>query len=185
MIRQIDNLFILDTNHTTYAFHVLETGHLEHIYYGKRIQINSKLEAISLIEKRVVLPGNTVYYNDENKALGLEDVCLEMSSYGKGDIRDPFIEVTHKDGSTTSDFLFQKAQIRQGKTKLKTLPSSYEENNRVDELVITLIDKNYDLTLELIYSVFLDHDVITRSSKLINTSKDKITLQRLMSNQID
>jgi len=185
MIRQIDNLFILDTNHTTYAFHVLETGHLEHIYYGKKIQINSKLEAISLIEKRVVLPGNTVYYNDENKALGLEDVCLEMSSYGKGDIRDPFIEVTHKDGSNTSDFIFHKAQIRQGKKPLETLPSSYEENNRVDELVITLIDKNYDLTLELIYSVFLDHDVITRSSKLINTSKDKITLQRLMSNQID
>ena len=185
MIRQLDNLFVLDTKNTTYAFHILETGHLEHLYYGKKIQINSALEAISLVEKRVVLAGNAVYYNDENKALGLEDVCLEMSSYGKGDIREPFIEVTHADGSYTSDFLFHKAEIRQGKKPLETLPSSYEENNRVDELVITLIDKNYDLTLELTYSVFLDHDVITKSSKLMNTSKDKITLQRLMSNQID
>lgn len=185
MIKQLDNLFVLDTLNTTYAFHVLETGHLEHLYYGNKIQINSVLEAVSLVEKRTILPGNAVYYNDENKSLGLEDVCLEMSSYGKGDIRDPFIEVTHADGSITSDFLFQKAEIRQGKTKLETLPSSYEENNRVDELIITLVDKNYDLTLECTYSVFLDYDVITRSSKLINTSKDKITLQRLMSNQID
>ncbi len=185
MIKQLDNLFVLESKNTTYAFHVLETGHLEHLYYGKKIQINSSLEAVSLVEKRVVLAGNAVYYNDENKSLGLEDVCLEMSSYGKGDIREPFIEVTHADGSYTSDFLFEKAEIRQGKKPLETLPSSYEENNRVDELVITLKDKNYDLTLELTYSVFLDHDVITRSSKIINTSKDKITLQRLMSNQID
>ena len=185
MIRQLDNIFVLDTLNTTYAFHVLETGHLQHLYYGKKIQINSALEAISLIEKRVVLPGNAVYYNDENKALALEDTCLEMSSYGKGDIRDPFIEVTHADGSYTSDFLFHKAEIKQGKKQLETLPSSYEENNRVDQLVITLIDKNYDLALEITYSVFLDYDVITRSSKLINTSKDKIVLNRLMSNQID
>ena len=61
MIRQLDNLFVLDTKNTTYAFHILETGHLEHLYYGKKIQINSALEAISLVEKRVVLAGNAVY----------------------------------------------------------------------------------------------------------------------------
>ena len=37
MIRQLDNLFVLDTKNTTYAFHILETGHLEHLYYGKKI----------------------------------------------------------------------------------------------------------------------------------------------------
>ena len=185
MIRQFKNLFVLDTFHSTYVFYVLESGHLEHLYYGKRIYINSELEALSLVEKRVVLAGNAISYSKDYPSLGLEDVCLEMSSYGKGDIRDPFIQVTHHDGSSTSDFLFESAIIKHGKTKLKTLPSSYEENNRVDELTITLKDNNYNLTLELTYCVFHDYDVITRSSKLINTSNKKIILNRLMSNQID
>ena len=37
MIRQLDNVFVLDTKHTTYCFQVLESGHLEHLYYGKRL----------------------------------------------------------------------------------------------------------------------------------------------------
>ncbi len=34
-----------------------------------------------------------------------------MSSYGKGDIREPFVEILHGDGSFTSDFRYEKAEI--------------------------------------------------------------------------
>ena len=34
----------------------------------------------------------------------LEDVRLEMSSYGKGDIREPFVEAILYDGAKTSGF---------------------------------------------------------------------------------
>lgn len=185
MIKEYNGIFVLNTPSTTYMFRVMETGHLEHLYYGSRIDIHSEDEAVSLTEKRVVLSGNAVSYSDEYRNLGLEDVCLEFSSLGKGDIKEPFIEITHQDGSSTCDFLFEKAEIKQGKTKLETLPSSYEENNRVEELIITLVDRNYALTLQLIYSVFADYDVITRSSKVINSSEQTITLDRLLSNQID
>ena len=154
MIRQNGNLFILDTTHTTYAFFLHTSGHLEHLYYGQKIQLNSEEEATVLIEKRVCLPGNAVAYSPDYPTLGLEDICLEMSSHGKGDIREPFIEVTHADGSYTSDFLFEKAEITSGKTPFATLPGSYEENGNVEELTIILKDKQYDLTLELHYFVF-------------------------------
>ena len=108
-----------------------------------------------------------------------------MSSYGKGDIREPFIEVIHRDGSYTSDFLYEKAVIYDDKKALDTLPSSYEEEGKVSELIITLKDKQYDLTLELHYSVFEDRDVIVRSAKFINTSKGAVKLTRLMSMQLD
>ena len=39
MIRQIDNVFILETKNTTYAFSVLDTGYLEHLYYGPKIRL--------------------------------------------------------------------------------------------------------------------------------------------------
>ena len=185
MIRQYNNLFVLDTDKTTYAFALLPTGHLEHLYYGSRLSIDNADEVMTLFEKRIVLAGNAVCYSAETPALGLEDVCLEMSSYGKGDIREPFIEVTHADGSFTSDFLFEKAEIIEGKRLLETLPSSYAEDTACTGLVLTLKDKQYELTLELTYHVFEQMNVITRSAKLINTSSEKITLERLMSTQLD
>ena len=149
MIRQIGNLFVLDTANTTYAFQILPSGHLEHLYYGTKINIRGEEDVTVLAEKHQCLPGNAVCYSPEYPTLGLEDVCLEMSSLGKGDIREPFIEVTHADGSYTSDFLFDRAEICRGKSAFETLPGSYEENNDVDTLVVTLRDRQYDLTLEL------------------------------------
>ena len=37
MITRIENTFVLSTNQTTYAFSALKTGHLEHLYYGRKI----------------------------------------------------------------------------------------------------------------------------------------------------
>lgn len=185
MIRRLGNTFILDTPNTTYAMGVMETGQIEHLYYGEHIIIDTEEEAEAMREKRACIPGNTVYYNPENKHFSLEDVRLEMSAHGKGDIREPFIEVTHSDGSYTSDFVFEDAIIKHGKTPYETLPGSYEENDLVDELIVILKDHSYDLTLELHYYVFLNHDIISRSAKLINTSEESITLERLMSTQLD
>ena len=134
MIRKLGNVFVLDTPNTTYAFGVIPSGQLEHLYYGERIQIDSEEEAVCLAEKRLSLPGNTVCYSSEYKDISLEVIRLEMSAGGKGDIREPFIEVTHADGSYTSDFVFEKAEITKGKKPYITLPGSYEENDQVKSL---------------------------------------------------
>lgn len=179
MITNKDSLYILDTNTTTYSFYITETGHLEHLYYGPTCDIN--LEAFK--EKHPYEPGNTIVYDQSHKDIVLEDMCLEMSSYGKGDIREPFIELVHEDGSYTNDFLYEKSEITHTKEPYKTLPGSYGDH--VDHLTITLKDKNYDLTLELHYYVYEECDVISRSAKLINTSDQTVYLERLMSLQLD
>ena len=102
MIRRLGNVFLLDTPNTTYAFGVIPSGQLEHLYYGERIQIDTEEETTVLAEKRLSLPGNTVAYSSDHKDISLEVIRLEMSGGGKGDIREPFIEVTHADGSYTS-----------------------------------------------------------------------------------
>lgn len=185
MIRQFGKLFVLDTLNTTYCFRVLETGHLEHLYYGAKIYIDSEKEADVLAEKHAFAPGNTNIYDSNHAQFSLEDMRLEMSSYGKSDIREPFIIERHCDGGRTSDYLYSSAKISEGKTPLNTLPSSYDDDKRVDELEIKLTDKNYGMTLLLKYSVFEERDVITRSSKIINSSLDKIVIEKIMSNQID
>ena len=95
MIRRLGNVFVLDTPNTTYAFGVIPSGQLEHLYYGESISIDSEEEAAVLAEKRLSLPGNAVAYSPEYSNVSLEAIRLEMSSGGKGDIREPFIEVTH------------------------------------------------------------------------------------------
>ena len=127
MIRRLDSVFVLHTPNTTYAFKVLSSGHLEHLYYGEKIEIESEKEAEVLVEKRACLSGNAVCYNPEQSTLCLEDIRLEMSSGGKGDVREPFIEVTHADGSYTSDFLFEKAEIKKARI-FTSEPFCFEKN---------------------------------------------------------
>ena len=185
MIRRLGNVFVLDTPNTTYAFGVIPSGQLEHLYYGERIQLDTEEDTIVLAEKRLCLPGNTVAYSSEHKDVSLEVIRLEMSGSGKGDIREPFIEVTHADGSYTSDFVFDKAEITSGKKPYATLPGSYEENDQVEELTVTMVDHNYNLIVELHYYIFLNQDIISRSAKFINTSDEKVLLDRFMSTQLD
>ena len=65
MIRQCENTYILETNKTTYCFRVMETGHLEHLYYGRKISL--KENALSpLFEKHSFAQGNTNMYNSSS-----------------------------------------------------------------------------------------------------------------------
>ncbi len=185
MIRQLKNVFVLETKHTTYCFQALKSGQLEHLYYGPRIRIEEASDVRSLAEKQPFAPGNANIYDKKYPNFSLESIRMEMSSTGKGDLREPFIEVVHSDGSVTSDFRYKCAETKLEKAMLETLPSAYEENCQVQELVVVLEDAQYHLTLELHYSVFEDRDVIVRSSKFINSGDTTVQLTRLMSTQLD
>ena len=185
MILRDKESFLCSTKHTSYCFRVMETGHLEHLYYGRKITANTQEELSACVEPHVFPLGNSIAYNQNQKKFSLEDVRLEMSSYGKGDIREPLIEVVHSDGSITSDFLFEKAEIAKGKEEFETLPGSYGTEDEVEHLLVTLRDKQYDLKLELHYYIYEDCDVITRCTKLYNEGKEPVELKRLMSMQLD
>lgn len=182
MVTVQNNLFTLNTKNTTYCFRVLDNGYLEHLYYGAMIDIISK-EAI--YQKQIFNQGNQISYSKEYIQLGLETMDLEISGVGKGDIREPFVEIVNVDGSLTNDFVFDSYELSQRKEQLNTLPSSYDETNQVMELKIKLFDKDNQIELILFYWVYEDCDVISRSAKVINKGSEKITVERLMSTQID
>ncbi len=189
MIRREGDLFVLDTLNTTYCFRVMPSGHLEHLYYGRTIDLSGGYEP--LIQNTSFLGGSSLAYSKEYPQLGLEDVCLEMSSYGKGDIREAFLDLVHEDGNATCDFLYKEARLLINKKPLETLPSAYQKMsedknaNSFSSLEIELWEKHYNITLILTYSVFDQCDVITRSTKVINHSDRTISLKRIMSTQLD
>lgn len=185
MIQVWNKTFVFDTKNTTYCFRVLETGQLEHLYYGRKLVITGEEDTASLVEKHAFAPGNTILYDNEHTQYSLEDMRLEMSSLGKGDIREPYTEIVYHDGGRTSDFIYESYEILDNRKPLETLPSAYEETLPVPELIVKMRDRNYGLTLELHYCVFEERDVITRYAKLINTSEQPVELKRLMSMQLD
>ena len=185
MIQVWNKTFVFDTKNTTYCFRVLETGQLEHLYYGRTLVITEEEDTASLAEKHAFAPGNTVLYDNAHTQYSLEDMRLEMSSLGKGDIREPYTEIVYHDGGRTSDFIYESYEILDNRKPLETLPGAYEETLPVPELIVKMRDRNYGLTLELHYCVFEERDVITRYAKLINTSEQPVELKRLMSMQFD
>lgn len=187
MIRHIyDDAWVLDTPGTTYAFRVLPTGQLEHLYYGKHIGITGGEGALdALIEKHAFAPGNTCIYDSAHPEYSLEDMRLEVSSLGKGDLREPFIEITFADGSSTCDFIYDRYEIDQKVPASDTLPTSYDESGKCEHLCVFLKEKVKGVTLELHYYVYEDCDCICKMPRLLNASDTPVTLKRLMSNQID
>ena len=177
-------LFVLNTDHTTYAMKVLPSGHIEHLYYGRKIHID---DADGLSEHQEFPAGNTAVPSKEHGSFTLEDIRLEMSSYGKGDIREPFIELINGDGSSTSDFLYESFSQSKGRSpedeNEEDLPRSYGEDAEI--LTVTLADKENGLKLDLVYTVYPSCDVITRYSVLRNESDADIVIDKIMSTQLD
>ena len=182
MIQKIDNYFKLDTQNTSYLFEINGAGIAEHLYYGPYIETR---DVDFLRQKREFEPGSTLLMQKDYPGFSLEDALLEMSSYGKGDIREPLVEICHADGSFTSDFRYDGYTIDREKKPLATLPASYDDLGEAEHLLITLYDKQYDLTLEMHYYVYAADNVITKTVKLINSSKETVKLNRLLSNQLD
>ena len=173
--------FVLETERTSYVFAVTESGHLEHLFYGAKIAVDKPEDCAAFREKREFEIGNAIAYSKLYPKVLLEDMCLEMSSAGHGDIREPFVEVVYPDGSRSSDFLFDSFEITDMPPVYENLPLSYTDKE--EHLCLTL--KDGDLRLELHYRVFADCDVMTRSARLINNGKEPVQVERLMSMQID
>ncbi len=177
MIRKVGSNFFLETKNNYYIFKLLPNGYLAHLYYGNKYDENYKQKCNLNIRRT----GNTVEYSQEFP-YSLENIPLECSSYGKGDIREPLIVIRNHDGSNTSDFVFDSYQIADEKEKLETLPSSY---NADGQLIVNLTDRYYNLKLQLFYSVFYESDVIVRSCKFINTSDKDVKIEKFNSSLID
>lgn len=189
MIHVVGNLFILETQETTYCFHRLPSGQLEHLYYGGCLNLADTTNEASVIEalaqKTPFIPGNTIAYHKDHPGVGLENLRLEYSSLGKGDVREPMVVIELPNGSRTNDFVYQSHQQIAGKPDYADLPSSTGSDEQVNTLIVTLKDLNSELTMDLLYHVYSKVNIITRSTVVHNPGTQMVWIERLMSHQLD
>ena len=67
---QRDRIIRLDGKNTTYLIRVNGTGHLENIYYGRRLRDDASIEP--LLPSRSIGIGTGVGYDEKNPLLFLE-----------------------------------------------------------------------------------------------------------------
>ena len=115
----------------------------------------------------------------------LEDLALETSGPGLGDLRENMVTVRSAEGDTLTDFRFESAEVLEEKPALEGLPSAYDKAGKCRTLRVSLLERRGGLRLEILYTTFDGCDVITRSARLVNLGKKPVTVLRLMSNQVD
>ncbi len=173
--------FHLQTAHTSYVMKVLESGHLLHLYWGRKIGAKQIDYAV---RKRDWL--SFLANTDNVQEFQLEALPQEYPGYGSTDLRSPALELEFADGTSATDFRYSGHEIFEGKKRLVGLPSTYVEDGDVVQTVeITLTDSVKNVDAVLSFTVFEDFDAIARSVRLVNNSADDVKVQRVLSANVD
>ncbi|WP_302579931.1 alpha-galactosidase [Clostridium saudiense] len=176
------NTFHIYNSHISYIFKILRNGHLGNIYYGKKIKDRIDFDHLLDFYPRMM----NIWQYDGDKTFSLEHIRQEYPSYGTGDMRLPAIEILQENGSRISDFKYLNHKITKGKPILNGLPATYvEDDDEATTLEVTLYDDVIDCKLNLIYTIYEEYPVITRSTNLHNGYKNKIDINQIMSMSID
>jgi len=110
----LNKLFHIKSKNTSYVFNVLETGHLAHLYWGKKINSDN---IDYLIKKRHC--GSFLADLDNIDNMHLEAIPQEYPSFGNPDLRSPAIHIKLVNGTTVTDFRYSSHEIFKVKKSFK------------------------------------------------------------------
>lgn len=177
MISVINGVFKLDTARTSYIFDTLPTGHLRHIYYGKKLP-QTDVEALCV--KQTIKLGSAV---EHSPGVCLDTCLLEYSGIGKGDYRHSPVECILPDGTFVTDFVYEYFTVSEEAFASDCgLPFAH---GKAQTLSVRLKDTLHNLYLTLHYTVFNTCDVIARNVELYNATEGTVAIRKLMSMMVD
>jgi alpha-galactosidase len=185
MITINNNIFYLQTEDTEYIFRLTKHGHLEHVYYGAKLN-SSEQDVDALAHKRTAQAGQTtVAYDAEDPLYSLDTMCLEWSGIGKGDYRFSPAEIKMPDNGFVTDFVYKSHNVKKGCIPMKDLSSASGKEDECTSLEVQFCDKACNVTLKLIFTVYEKTNVISRRVVLQNNEDSGIVIRRLLSMSLD
>jgi len=173
-----DLTFSLSNTHFSYVFRVSPEGILEHLHYGGSL---SDPLRIATHHKRTMRQLASTFQG--GKHYSLSDTPQEYPSFGTSDYRFPAVHGRNADGNTTFSLHYNKHRIVTNKPAIKGLPSSRGGNS--ETLILTLQDPLHRLRVELSYTIWKDHGVLSRSARFKNLGEQEIQLQHAFSSALD
>lgn len=177
------SLFTLHTKNSTYQMKVDDKGVLLHTYYGKRTDETDYSYLISFADRG--FSGNIAAARGD-RTYSLDYLPQEFPVCGSGDYRVSCLNADLGAGVNDCLLFFDSYRTYRGKYSLEGLPAMFaEDGDPVETLEILLKDYKDDLYVRLLYGVFEDHDMITRSVVIENKTGQDVKLSRVMSTCLD
>lgn len=173
--------FSLHTKKSTYQMQISPFGHLLHLYYGRKI--HSTTEYLLTYRDRG-FSGNP-YDTGLDRTYSMDSLPQEFPTDGTGDFRISVFTAVHENGSNTCDFRYRSHEIIRGKYSLKGLPAAYGSDEEAQTLSVVLADNVSGLEVTLLYGVFDEADVITRSVIITNNGQQTSHLTKVFSMALD
>ncbi|WP_147804216.1 alpha-galactosidase [Alkalicoccus halolimnae] len=181
-INEENQEFHLQSSGSSYIFTVMKNNQLGQLYYGKAVRHRPSFSHLFRTQHRAGMS----YPIEDDLAFSLDILKQEFPAYGRGDYREPAFHLHQENGSRTTDFTYAGYSLESGKPSLEGLPAVYtEEDEEAESLVITLRDELLQAEIELLYTVYADRNVITRSARFLNKGPEKLSLTRALSASVD
>ncbi len=174
-------LFKMDTPNSSYVIGVVdEEQFIGHMYYGSRLNDYHLTHTLRINE-----PPYVPTKNNRDRASFMDSFPMEYPGNGLGDYREGCIAIETLQGSTGLSMNYVAHKIYKGKPKLTGLPASFGTEDECTTLELLTADSYTGLQAVLVYTVFEDVDVITRSVKVVNKGKNTLYLTKVYSACLD
>ena len=174
--------FHLQAKDVSYIFKILKNNQLGHLYFGKKIRHRDSFNHLYREEFR----DNSTHFFEGDQTFSLDQLKQEFPSFGTSDFREPAYQILQENGSRITNFEYQSHVVYKGKPKLEGLPATYvESDEEATTLEITLYDDLIAAEIKLLYTVYENLNVITRSAKFINKGSERLNLTRALSASVD
>lgn len=121
----------------------------------------------------------------KGRHFSLNTLPQEYPGHANGDYRESAFSIEYSDGSFASQFTYVDYEIIQGKPELDGLPQTRGGNENTETLIVTLHEERSNLFIELYYTIFETHPVMTRSTRLVNKGSEQVSINKLMSLSVD
>lgn len=177
-----NKLFILETINTSYIISVTDKeGFLGHVYYGSRINNVTGLNYLLRTHEPPFVPS----VNSRDRLSFLDSFPTEYGSNGVGDFRHSSITALSEGANWTVLPLYDSHVIYDGKNALEGLPYCFGGKKQCQSLEILCKDNSAELEITLLYTVFPESDIITRSVKVKNIGSTNVQLEKVLSFSFD
>ncbi|MCA1032694.1 alpha-galactosidase [Bacillus timonensis] len=174
-------IFHLQAKNTSYVMQIVNEGYLAHLYWGKRVR-HARVPNSLRFKDRGFSPNP----NKEDRSFSLDTLPQEYPAYGNTDFRGPAVQIEQPNGSRITDFRYDSHEIISGKPKLSGLPATYVEGeNEAETLKLRLKDEVLGLYITLMYTVFKELNVITRSTLIENNGLETQHILKAASINVD
>ena len=171
----------LHTRRTTYQMQIAPTGHLLHLYYGARAE---GCFDYRILPRDCGFSPNPYELRDE-RGWSLDTLPQEYSGSFTGDYRLSSVLPVAANGAMGADLRYARHEIERGKYGLRRLPAAFARGDEAETLRVVLCDAATKLTVELLYGVYEDSDVITRAVRFTNGGGAPLRLEKAASLCLD